>query len=316
VTDPNNPSPAPAGVPQCYRHSGKETWIRCQRCERPICPDCMREASVGFQCPDCVTRGAKETRSGVGPYGGRRSGDPRRSTIALIATNIAVFVAVLAGGGYSSWLASRLMLTPLGRCVADDGSGWFPQAGADICERIGGATFKAGLADGAFWQALTHGFVHVDVIHIAFNVLALWVLGPSLEQVFGRARFLAIYFAATLAAGATIMWFSDPYTSTLGASGGVFGLLGAMLVLVWKVGGDLRSLGGLLAVNVAITIFVPNISWQGHLGGFVGGALVALVMVMAPQGAKRSLLQWSAVALLTVVLVVLIVGRAVGLTNV
>lgn len=310
MTDPSNPSQAPAGVPQCYRHPGRETWIRCQRCERPICPDCMREAAVGFQCPDCVAQGAKETRTGVGRFGGARSGDPRRTTLALIAVNVAVFVAALTTGGFSSWIASRLMLTPVGRCFSDDRSGWYPTADGAACERIPGAEWAPGFVDGAWWQAITYGFMHVDVLHIAFNCLALWVLGPALEQVFGRTRFLAIYFVSILAGGATILWFAGAYTPTLGASGGVFGLLGAMLVLTWKVGGDLRGLGALLAINVVITLLVPNISWQGHLGGFVGGLAVALVLVTAPRGGKRQLAQWGGVAVLVALCVLSLVLRA------
>jgi membrane associated rhomboid family serine protease len=246
----------------------------------------------------------------VGRFGGARSGDPRRTTLALIAVNVAVFVAALTTGGFSSWIASRLMLTPVGRCFSDDRSGWYPTADGAACERIPGAEWAPGFVDGAWWQAITYGFMHVDVLHIAFNCLALWVLGPALEQVFGRTRFLAIYFVSILAGGATILWFAGAYTPTLGASGGVFGLLGAMLVLTWKVGGDLRGLGALLAINVVITLLVPNISWQGHLGGFVGGLAVALVLVTAPRGGKRQLAQWGGVAVLVALCVLSLVLRA------
>lgn len=310
MTDPTNPSQAPAGVPHCYRHPGTETWIRCQRCERPICPDCMREAAVGFQCPSCVSQGAKETRQGLGPYGGRRSADPRATSIALIAVNVAVWIAVMATGGRSSSFLEKIMLTPLGRCMAPDGVSWFPNiTSADVCVTEGGL-WEAAATDGAWWQVVTNGFAHVDLMHIAFNCFAIWALGPAIESALGRVRFLALYFVSLFAASVTVLWFSDERVPTLGASGAVFGLLAAMLVLVWKVGGDTKSLLTVLALNVAITIFVPNISWQGHLGGFVGGALVTLLLVFAPRGSRRPAVQWTGIGLLTVALLALAVVRA------
>ncbi|MFC6154835.1 rhomboid family intramembrane serine protease [Nocardioides yefusunii] len=273
----------------------------------------MNQAAVGFQCPDCVAQGVKQTRQGMLPFGGRASRDPRTVTIALIAINIAVFVLVRATGGLTSKLASALMLTPVGSCSAVDGSGWYPSVtSGDLCTSYG-LSWSPGFTDGALWQILSHGFVHQEFLHIAMNLLALWVLGPNLERVLGRSRFLAVYLVSVFVAGVTIMWFAEPYQSTLGASSGVFGLLGATLVLVWKVGGDVRSMAGLLAVNVAITLFVPNISWQGHLGGFVGGALVALLMVLTPRGERRSTLQWSGVALLVVIAGALLVARTAQL---
>src|SRR5690606_13491111 len=116
--------PAPGG-PECYRHPGRETWIRCQRCDRPICPDCMRDANVGFQCPECVSRGAKETRSGRATYGGARSGDPRITSMVLIGLNALVWLAIQATGGSSSWLISKLALMPVGKCMVEDGGGAF-----------------------------------------------------------------------------------------------------------------------------------------------------------------------------------------------
>ncbi|QCC75988.1 B-box zinc finger protein [Nocardioides daphniae] len=95
---PVDPTQSSSGVPQCYRHPGRETYIRCQRCDRPICPECMRDAAVGFQCPSCVSEGAKQTRSGLTPFGGRRSSNPQTTTIGLIAVNVAVWVAVVATG--------------------------------------------------------------------------------------------------------------------------------------------------------------------------------------------------------------------------
>lgn len=314
MTDPTHPSQAPAGVPHCYRHPGKETWIRCQRCERPICPDCMREAAVGFQCPECVAQGAKQTRQGVAAYGGRASADPRLTSIVLIAVNVAVWLAVMVTGGRSSRLLDFLMLTPRGECESRGGLGWYPDAtSADLCATAPNSVWTPGAVDGGWWQMVTNGFAHVEIMHIALNCLAIWVLGPAIEAALGRARFLALYFVSLLFGSVTVLWFSAPYVSTLGASGAVFGLLAAMLLLVWKVGGDIKGLAMVIAVNVFITISVPNISWQGHLGGFLGGAAVTALIIFAPRGPQRSRVQWVGVGALVLLAVVLFVVRALVL---
>ncbi|MBE7325972.1 rhomboid family intramembrane serine protease [Nocardioides sp. Y6] len=308
------PSTSPSGVPHCYRHPGRETYIRCQRCERHVCPECMRDAAVGFQCPECVARGAKETRSGRALLGGRRSENPQATSLGLAGVNLVIWVAVLVTGGATSWLADRLMLSPLGRCVVGDGSQWYPNVdGAGLCATLPGASWQSGLADGAWWQVLTHGFVHVDLWHLALNAVGLMILGPPVEQAMGRLRFLALYLLATLTAGATIFVFAPPYSATLGASGGVFGLMGALLVLSVRFRGDVRGLVTLLVLNAVITFAVPGISWQGHLGGFVGGALAAAVLVYAPRGERRSLWQWLGFALIAVVVLAVFVARALAL---
>lgn len=303
-----------AGVPTCYRHPGRETYISCQRCGRPICPDCMREAAVGFQCPHCVSEGAKATRSGRTAYGGQRSENPTTTSLVLIGINVAVWLAVVATGGRDSWLAMVTKLFPTGRCqVEGDWGSYYPTLGEAACAVQPDAVWAPGLADGAWWMALSHGFVHVDVWHIALNALGLWVLGPATEQAFGRLRFLAVYLLATLAAGATIFWFADVGSSTLGASGGVFGLMGALSVVSLKVHGELRGVATLLVINLVFTFTFPNISWQGHLGGLVGGALAAAILIWAPRGPRRPVWQAAGFAAVTVGLVVAIVARALVL---
>ena len=312
---PVDPSQSASGVPECYRHPGRETYIRCQRCGRSICPDCMRDAAVGFQCPGCVSQGAKETRSGLGAYGGKRSSNPRATTIALIATNLAVWVAVLATGGARSWLADTLMLTPVGRCATPDGNQWYVNAGeSSVCATIPDAVWHAGVVDGAYWQIVTNAFVHIDVWHVALNCFGLWILGPTLEQALGRVRMLAVYGVSVVAAGTTILLFANEFSSTLGASGGVFGLMGALLIVVWRVGGDVRSILTLLAINAVVTFTFPNISWQGHVGGLLGGALATALIVLAPKGPRRSVWQWSSLAVVLAVLIAVIVARILSLS--
>ena len=302
-------------VPTCYRHPERETYIRCQRCDRPICPDCMRDAAVGFQCPSCVAEGARATRSGRTAYGGRRTANPGLTSIALIATNVAVWLAVLATGWRESSLAYRLALLPTGRCDSvQDPSSYYPGATTEnVCDRVPDGEWVHGVADGSYWQLVTNGFTHVELWHIGFNMVALWFLGPQLEAVLGRVRFLALYAISLLSGSALVYWLAGENSATLGASGAIFGLIGALLVVAHKVGGDVRGLLVWLGLNVFITLAVPHVSWQGHLGGFVGGFLVALVLVHAPR-ARRTTLQAAGLTAITVVVLGSIVARTLVLT--
>lgn len=275
----------------------------------------MISAAVGFQCPECVAAGARQTRQNQGPYGGERSKNPALTTIVLMATNIAVWLLLTATGGHSSWLFWRLALSPTGSCVvSSDPNSFFPGANAADCASLGAqATWMAGVADGAPWQLLSSAFTHLEVMHLGFNMLALWFLGPQLERVIGRARFLALYFVSALTGSAAVMWLSDTSSATLGASGAVFGLLGALLVLVLKVKGNAQSILLWLGLNVAYTFFGPgSISWQGHLGGLAGGAAIAAIIAYAPRE-NRSRIQWSGIAGLAIATVALIVVRMLQL---
>jgi len=227
-------------VPVCYRHPGKETWIRCQRCDRPICPDCMRDASVGFQCPDCVKEGARSTRQGKAVYGGKRlTGNPMATTFALIAANLVGFFAIRSGGG-------RVL----------DALALLPQSSTRGFQEV------EGVSGGAYWQVLTSAFSHYDVLHLGFNMLALYFLGPMLEQVLGRLRFLAVYFVSAFTASAAVMLVSNPNSQTLGASGAIFGLMGALVVVAFKVKADLRQILFWLGLNLVFTFYnTGSISW-------------------------------------------------------
>lgn len=297
-------------MPTCYRHPGRESYIRCQRCDRTICPDCMRDAAVGFQCPSCIEEGKKATRSGRTAYGGLRPTNASTTSGVLIAINVAVWVAILATGQGGSRLVDLLGLRPNGLC--DVGRG-----GIDVTEQVctnGGGTWLPGFVDGAYWQVLTSGFTHVTIMHIAFNMLALWVIGPQLELALGRVRFLALYLLSLLAGSTVVLWASAEYQLTLGASGAIYGLFGALLIVARKVGADMRALWALIAVNVFITFAVPNISWQGHLGGFVGGAAVAAVLVYAPRGARRTTFQVCGLVAVTALLALAMIVRAAALS--
>jgi membrane associated rhomboid family serine protease len=248
----------------------------------------MRQAAVGFQCPECVREGARTVRQPRTAYGGRRTGNPGLVTTLLIAANLVVFVLVAVTGGSDGWLLPQLALIPVGAVYLVNGE---PQ-------------FVDGIADGAVWQVLTSMFTHVELWHIGFNMLALYMLGPQLEAMLGRVRFLALYLLAGLVGSATVYWLAAERSVTVGASGALFGLMAALLVVAVKVRGDVQGLLTLVAINVAITIFGRGfISWQGHLGGFVGGLLLALVLVYAPRKSRTA---WQAAGL------TLIAAAAIG----
>jgi membrane associated rhomboid family serine protease len=303
----NDPS---VGVPTCYRHPGRETWIRCQRCERSICPDCMNEASVGFQCPECVAEGRKSVREAKAPYGGRRSTNPGITSLVLIGINAVVWIAVMATGGSASRLVDWLALRSNGFCL--DGDLLIPTT-HKLCDAGQTAVWIPGVSDGAWWQLVTVMFTHVAPLHLGVNMLALWVLGPQLEAVLGRGRFLALYLLSGLTGSVAVYWLAAQYTPTVGASGAIFGLLGALLVVAIKVRGDVQGILVWLGINVAIT-FMPglNISWQGHLGGLAGGALIAAILVFAPKE-RRAVLQSAGLAVLALVLVAVTVVRTLTL---
>jgi len=246
----------------------------------------MRPASVGFQCPECVREGSRSTRQARTPYGGQRTGNPALTSQVLIGLNVAVWVAILATGGRTSRLVDVLALRP-------------------------SSTFQGvrytnlhSVAAGDYWQLLTSIFTHVEVVHIGFNMLALWVLGPGLEAAVGRTRFLLLYFVSGFAGSAMVMWFSTPYLATLGASGAIFGLMGALLVIAFKVGGDVRGILTWIAINFVITfLFTGYISWQGHVGGFVAGLLVAGALAYAPRE-RRALWQGAGIGVVALAVVV------------
>jgi membrane associated rhomboid family serine protease len=187
-------------------------------------------------------------------------------------------------------------------------------AGRALCERSGG-TYLPGVVDGAYWQLVTSMFTHVQVWHIGFNMLALWVLGPQLELAVGRLRFLALYFVSGLAGGAMVLWFAPEFSfgGTLGASGAIFGLMGALAVVALKVGGDIRSVLTWIGINFAFTFLVPHISWQGHLGGFLVGSAIGAILVYAPRG-RRTTVQALGVSALAVLVVAAIVARVAQLS--
>ncbi len=290
----DEPTVSAGTTPYCYRHPERETHIRCQRCDRPICPDCMNQAAVGFQCPSCVKDGRQSQRPVRTAFGGRPSPDPTLTSKVLIGLNVAVWALIALTGGAASVWVDRLALLAVGRLVAlPDGT----------------VLQLEGVASGAWWQPVTSMFTHVEPMHIGFNMLALWFLGPMLESAVGRLRFLAIYFLSGLTGSAFVYWLTPVFTPTVGASGAIFGLMGALLVVAVRLRADYSQILLWLGLNVAITVFGRGLlSWQGHLGGLVGGVLIALVLAYAPK-ARRGLWQGLGLGLVALALVVAFVTR-------
>ena len=299
MTQPVTP-PTGSGVPTCYRHPDRETYVSCQRCGRPICPDCMNDAAVGFQCPSCVAEGRKQTRQGRTAYGGTVVRKPGMVTNILIGINVAVWVAITSTGGSRSWLVDILALSNRGICYANpERTQYRPgiHAGA-ACSAVNGDWYP-GFSDGAVWQALTSAFTHVQVWHIAMNMFALFFMGPALEAMLGRWRYLALYLLSALGGSVLVLVTGR---GAVGASGAIFGLLAAHLVVAIKMRGNVSGVVQLLVINGFISIAGASyISWEGHLGGFLGGLAAAFVLVYAPRE-RRTQWQVAGLGLVTVVI--------------
>jgi membrane associated rhomboid family serine protease len=274
---PAGPPPAPAMV--CVRHPDRATGLTCTRCGRPACPDCLRPASVGAQCVDCVRQGSRGVRRWVTVAGATPGGRPVVVPV-LIALNVAIFVwTVVQARSISANFESPLF------------DAWALEPGE--------------VSDGEWWRVLTAGFLHIGPIHLVFNMMALWVLGRDMEMVLGRGRFLALYLVSLLGGAAAVMLFYGPEDSVAGASGAVFGLMGGLAVVLKRMRVPAGQVIGLIAVNVAISVLIPGISLIGHLGGLVVGAVATAALVYAPAR-NRELVQAVALGLLTLLVLVAI----------
>ncbi|QGG94619.1 rhomboid family intramembrane serine protease [Actinomarinicola tropica] len=272
----------------CAFHPDRRAGVSCQRCGRPICPDCMRTASVGFHCPECSRQGRQQVHT-------PRTLAARRDPIvtkALVGVNVVVFVlAGLRGGGLLE-----------------------PSADVQIDFGLVGYGFTregfVGVDTGEWYRLVTGGFLHADLIHLGLNMFLLWVLGSALEPALGRLRFGLLY-AASLLTGSLGVMLLDPDALTVGASGAVFGLMGAMVVAQRAAGIDIwqSGIGVLVGLNVITTFAIPNISIGGHLGGLAGGLLVGALLIELPRRAAPGSRRTASVA--AVVLVVALAAASV-----
>lgn len=272
--------PAPERSNFCYRHPDRQSFVLCQRCGRTICGECQTPAPVGFICPECMREqraSAPRTRPAI--LTRARSAAGRGApvvTYSLIGITLAVYL---------------LQLIP----------------GLAVTDRLLYAGVYSIPGNFEPWRMLTSVFVHSTglIFHVLLNMYTLWIFGQLLEGLLGRWRFLSLYLISGLAGSVGVLWLGDPRTGVVGASGAIFGLLGAFLVIQRRLGGSATQLLILLGINLVIG-FIPgfNIAWQAHLGGLVAGALVGFIFVETRKRDQR-VLQIGLLVGLTLVLLLL-----------
>jgi membrane associated rhomboid family serine protease len=255
----------------CYRHPGRETGVSCSNCGKPICPDCMTATPVGMRCPEC-SRQKTPVRSLRNVYA------QPTVTYILIGICVALYIGTLASGGSSSTVF--IDLGTVGFAGGPDGQ-------------------PIGVAEGEYWRLITGGFLHDGILHIGFNMYILYWLGTMLEPVMGHVRFAALYFASLLAGSFGALLLS-PNAVTVGASGAVFGLMGAAFVLQRARGIDpmQSGLGPIILINLVLGFVIPNVSIGGHLGGLIGGVLCAFAMERVGERGRGVLLPVAACLLI------------------
>src|SRR5215470_581922 len=278
-----------SGVPTCFRHPGRETYLSCTRCGRPACPECLRSAPVGQQCVECVKEGGRTVRRPTGVFGGRAVSDAV-VTYTLVALNVAFYLV--------EWAYPKIV---------------------DYLALIGSANDPAvhqviGVAQGQEYRLLTSAFLHEQgfsgfgPLHILFNMWALIIVGPPLERLLGRVRYLAVYLLSALG-GSVFFYFVAPVNEVaLGASGAIFGLFGAWFVVFRRLRVDIRAIVFLIALNLALPFVVGGIAWQAHVGGLITGGLVTAAYAYAPKN-NRTLFQVGATVLVVAVMVVAVLVR-------
>lgn len=281
------PGPGAAGgaVPVCPRHPDRVSYVRCQRCGRPMCPQCQRPAPVGIQCVDCVSTGTRATAPRA-TFGEGAVSERPVVTLTIIGLCVAAFVAQMAVPGVTDHLR-----------------------------------FVPALGDAEPWRFLSAAFLHASLLHIGFNMVALWMVGPFLEASLGRARYVTLYVLAALGGSAAMVIAAQAthspqlwWTGVVGASGAVFGLFGAVLVVLRRTGRSAQGIVGVIALNVFLGFVVQGIAWQAHLGGLVVGATLGAAYAYAPRARRREIsVAASVVVAAALVAVVIGIYQTVGL---
>ena len=282
--------------PTCFRHPNRETWVSCVRCGRHACPDCLREAAVGQQCVECVRGGNAETPVARTVFGGRAVAEAR-VTMTLIGLNVLLFLVEL----------------------------FYPHL-ADDWGLLGYATLGGplqGVAAGQWYRLLTSAFLPpatglggLGFLDILFNMWALFAVGPALEQLLGRGRFLAVYLLSAIGGGVAFFLIGPSNVFALGASGAIFGLFGAWFVVARKLRLDIRGIVTIIAINLAFSLFYRSaIAWQDHVGGLIVGVVTTAAFAYAPRNKYRTAIQVSAAVAVLVILVVLVIYRSHELTS-
>ncbi len=293
-------------VQHCYRHPDRETGVSCSNCGRPICWECMTPAPVGFRCPECMGRTRKERKAAPvvtrgqmrrrwsGSLGGTSFvGGETPVTLVLIGLNVLVFLAqiVTSGGG--------IVTGSSGGTLYEWGALWPPSIAYDH----------------EYWRLVTPMFLHGSIAHILMNMVSLWFIGSVLERMIGSGRFLTIYLVSGLAGNALVFAIGPELSPVVGASTAIFGVFGALFIFglhdrgAWS-SAMVRTVGALLLFNLVFTFAVSGISWQGHVGGLIGGVLASEALLwfgrrrLSLHMTTTDLLLLAGVAALFVVLIV------------
>ncbi|GAA2507944.1 rhomboid family intramembrane serine protease [Streptomyces longisporus] len=295
-------------VTTCYRHPKVESHVRCTRCDRYICPDCMREAAVGHQCVECVREGARSVRQARTAFGGRITSAPM-VTYILIGLNVLAYLGELVRPS----IVDRFEM--LGRGLVGPDGGHYMWVADHPLE------FHAeGVVAGEWYRLLTGAFLHLPVtggtfgiLHIVMNMVSLWNIGRVVESQLGRIRYITLYLLSALG-GSVLVLLIAPDTPTLGASGAIFGLGAAYYVMARRLGADMSQVNRFMAgLLLWLLISAGLTSWQGHLGGLLAGGAVTLAYAYAPRDRRRNLVQAGACVALLALLVILTVAKATEL---
>ena len=279
----------------CFQHSDREAYVQCQRCDRSLCSACMIEAPVGFHCPVCVDQARRRRPTQWTQFGAKvGSGMPLVTYAVIIAC--AVVYALQLIPTYLPGGAQVPNVTGLFAYAPAYTSSWFP-------------SFEP-------WRMLTSSLLHSpsSAVHILFNMLALWFIGRVVEPAIGPLRYGLLLVLSAFGGSVAVLYLSEPLTPTVGASGAVFGLFGALFILLRSSGAQTGGLVALVVANLVIG-FIPglNISWQGHLGGLLTGVLVALIIAKAP---RRHRVLWQTLGISGVgVLLLVLTGIGVPLVG-
>ena len=264
--------------------------MSCVRCGRPACPDCLRSAAVGQQCVDCVRQGNRGIRRPAGAFGGQAISSVI-VTWTLVAINVIAYLVEIA---YPK--------------IVDYGQ----MVGGPATDQVLGE--RVGVANGDLYRLISNTFLHeppgngIGILHIAFNMWALIIVGPALERMLGRTRFLTVYLVSALGGSVLYYLVASPFAPALGASGAIFGLFGSWFVLSRRLRMDSRQVIMLIVLNLVISFTVSGIAWEAHVGGLVAGTALTAAFAYAPRQ-NRTLIQAGATIAMVVILIVGIVIR-------
>jgi len=278
----------------CYRHPDRQSFVLCQRCLRTICPECQTQAAVGVICPECMRDQQK-----AAPAQSRPKWRPRGSTMSLVRDSRPLVTYWIVGLTALVYLAQLIPGSPVQRLLALNSAYLIPSLGVG---------FEP-------WRLFTVLLVHGSFFHVALNMLALWMIGRSLEPLLGHTRFLALYLISGLG-GSVAVALLAPATWVVGASGAIFGLFGALLVIGRHIGANVTTIAILIGINFAFpfiqgiiggSLAAIQISWQAHLGGLVTGAAVGFIFARTRARRQQKLQIWLLVGVTAVLLALLVI---------